>query len=132
MKHIDNFPDNVVDSIRMIDSNTVEVLYKKNVVIQTEDIKEIFHSLYEITEQKRVKRLIVVGGTTTISHAAREYLEQENKLNKDKIIAEAVIVSSLAQKMTINFYLKFIKDSYPSRYFTDLSKAREWLNEFKD
>jgi hypothetical protein len=60
---------------------------------------------------------------------ARLLLQQENKDRKNTIIAEAVLVSSLTQKMTTNFYLKFIKDSYPSKFFTDYNKAKDWLND---
>ena len=29
--------------------------------------------------------------------------------------------------MVINFYSKFIKDNYPTSFFVDIEKAKEWL-----
>jgi hypothetical protein len=29
--------------------------------------------------------------------------------------------------MVINFYSKFIKDNYPTQFFVDTAKAKDWL-----
>ncbi|HEY1045448.1 MAG TPA: hypothetical protein VGF79_03345, partial [Bacteroidia bacterium] len=87
---------------------------------------------YAFTDKKRLKRLVVITKNSTLELQARLLLQQENKDNSELIIAEAVLVTSLTQKMTTNFYLKFIKDIYPSRFFTDYNKAIEWLKHFSN
>ena len=74
-----------------------------------------------------MKRLIVISKNAKMELAARIYLQENNKDNKNLIAAEAIVVCSLTQKMTTNFYLKFIKDSYPSKFFTEIEKAKDWL-----
>lgn len=121
---------NVLQSLRMINDETVEVLYRENVKVNREDMMELFQKLYSFTGNKPLKRLIVITKNSSLDLQARLLLQEENKARKDSIIAEAVVVTSLAQKMTTNFYLKFIKDIYPSRFFTDIDKAKEWLNNY--
>lgn len=121
---------NVLQSLRMMNDETVEVLYREKVQVNLEDMKELLDKLYAFTGNKPMKRLIVITKNSSLDLQARLHLQEENKARKDSIIAEAVVVTSLAQKMTTNFYLKFIKDIYPSRFFTDIDKAREWLNNY--
>ncbi len=117
----------VLDSITIYDENTVEVRYSENVHVELEDIKKILSDLYETTQNKRMKRLIVISKNAKMELSARVHLQEENKSKKETIIAEAIVVNSLTQKMTTNFYLQFIKDDYPSRFFTDINKAKDWL-----
>src|SRR5688572_7774550 len=118
----------VLKSIALTRVDTVELHYHPNIRIGIDDIRHLFQKLYEVTEQKRLKRLIVVNPNTSLDISARSYLQEENKSKRHIIIAEAVVVNNLAQKMAVNFYLKFIKDSYPLRYFTDIESARNWLD----
>jgi hypothetical protein len=120
----------VIESIEMLDDQTVEIRYKDMVNVSFEDMRELLDELYRITSNRKLKRLIVISKNSSLDLKARLLLQEENKDRKDKIIAEAVLVNSLAQKMTTNFYLKFIKDIYPSKFFTDYQKAIEWLKNY--
>jgi len=117
----------VLKSLRMIDEETVEIHYQDAVDVNEEDMAELLKCLYEFTGGKRLKRLVVCTKKSSLDMKARHLLQNENKDKRDSIIAEAVVVTSLAQKMSTNFYLKFIEEIYPSRFFTDDEKAREWL-----
>lgn len=119
----------VLHSLNMLDEQTVVVQYCDAVKIGHDDMRELLDKLYAFTGKKPLKRLIVVTKNSSIDMPARLLLQEENKRNKGSIIAEAVVVNSLAQKMAVNFYLKFIKDSYPSKFFTDVRKAEEWLKQ---
>lgn len=122
-----NIESRVLESLKMLDKDTVELLYKDGVKVHLEDMKRLLLDLYTFTKNKRLKRLIIISKHSSLDIQARLYLQEENKSKKESIIAEAVVVNSLAQKMTTNFYLKFIKDIYPSKFFTDIEKAKEWL-----
>ncbi len=122
----------VLESINFVSPDIVELRYLPSANVSFGDMREILNHLYAFTQNKRLKRLIVISKDAQMELPARLLLQQENKDRKDTIIAEAVLVTSLTQKMTTNFYLKFIKDSYPSRFFTDYDKAVEWLNAQDD
>jgi hypothetical protein len=117
----------VLKSLKMIDEQTVEIIYNDEVDVNLEDMEELLKHLYIFTGNKRLKRLVVCTKKSSLNMEARHYLQDENQVRKDTIIAEAVVVTSLAQKMMTNFYLKFMKDIFPSRFFTDTEKAKEWL-----
>jgi hypothetical protein len=118
----------VIESVFYLDQHTIELKYKASVNVNLEDMREILSHLYDFTQNKRLKRLIIISKDSQMELPARLLLQEENKDRKNTIIAEAVLVTSLTQKMTTNFYLKFIKDSYPSKFFTDYNKAKEWLD----
>ena len=123
------YTNNVLKPFLITEDKILEVLYKDDVVVTLEEMKFLLDDLYKFTGKKRLKRLIVISKNAKMDLAARIYLQEHNKDNKDLIAAEAIVVYSLTQKMTTNFYLKFIKDIYPSKFFTDIEKARDWLHK---
>ena len=118
----------VIESVFYLDQHTIELKFKTAAIVNLDDMREILNHIYAFTQNKRLKRLIIISKDAQLELPARLLLQEENKDRKNTIIAEAVLVTSLTQKMTTNFYLKFIKDSYPSKFFTDYNKAREWLD----
>lgn len=122
--------NNVIKSIQMLDDNTVEIVFNDKAQIELDDLKVGYKHLGEFTGGKRLKKLVVTGKNTVISKEARLFGHEQSIKIKDQVIAEAIIVHSLYQKMIINFYSRFIKDSYPTRFFTDYEKAKQWLKEF--
>ncbi len=121
----------ILKSLSMIDDDTVEIVFQDDVLIELEDIKKTYRELHEFTGNRRLKKLVITGRKTEITKDARLYGHNESVKIKDRVIAEAIVVHLLYQKMIINFYIKFIKDSYPTRFFTDVEKAREWLNSIE-
>lgn len=123
-------PNNVLKSIQMLDENTLEIVFNDKASIDVDDLKMGYRYLEEIAGDKPHKKLVVTGKQTTITKEARLFGHQQSLQIKNRVIAEAIIVHSLPQKMVINFYTKFIKDSYPTRYFTDFEKAKSWLMNY--
>jgi hypothetical protein len=121
------YKNNVLKPFLISIDKILEVHYKDNVIVTLEEIKMLLDDLYVFSKNERMKRLIVISKNAKMELAARIYLQEHNKDNKNLIAAEAIVVCSLTQKMTTNFYLKFIKDSYPSKFFTEIDKAKEWL-----
>jgi hypothetical protein len=120
----------LINSMQLLDDNTVEVVFKDEVLIDLEGIKNTFSQLEEVMGGRKMKKLIVTGRRTEITPEARRYGHERSLQLKHTVVAEAIIVHSLAQKMVINLYSQFIKDSYPTRYFTSFDKAKSWLNSF--
>ena len=117
----------VVDSMKKIENSTIEVVFKSDAVIGLEQIKKTFIQLRELTGDKPHKKLIITGKRTEITKDARLFGMEEAKRIGDLVKAEAIVVHSLYQKMVINFYRRFVDSKYPTRFFTDVDKAKEWL-----
>lgn len=71
-------------------------------------------------------------GNIDISSEARKY--GSNPEIQNKLIAQAVLVNSLATRIAGNFYIRFNKPPKPTRIFTNAEDAMSWLlykkNEF--
>lgn len=121
----------ILKSLSMLDENTVEIVFQDEVIIELEDIKRTYQELNEFTGERRLKKLVITGKKTEITKDARSYGHMESLKIKDRVVAEAIVVHLLYQKMIVNFYIMFIKDSYPTKFFTDVEKAKEWLNSIE-
>lgn len=120
----------VIKSIRMYDDRTVEIVYNDDVVINNEDAMESYRILDEFTAGRRLKKLLIVGKNVDINTETRFLIVKENNSRKDSIIAEAVVVNSIAQKIKTNFYIMFLRKIYPTHFFTSVTEAEEWLKQF--
>jgi len=119
-----------IKSASMLDESTFELVFQDEVQIDLEGIKLIDAYCDEIVAGLRLKRLIVSGKNTLMTKEARQYGQDKSKSSKELIIAEAVVVNTLPQKMVANFYFAFIRDFYPAKFFTDINKAKDWLSGF--
>ena len=75
----------VLESIEFIRQDTVELRYKPAVNVNFTDMREILNHLYAFTQNKRLKRLIVISKDAQMELPARLLLQQENKDRKDTI-----------------------------------------------
>ncbi len=125
-----NIQNDIVDSMQMIENSTVEVIFKSDAVIGLDQIKHTFNQLHQLTGDKPHKKLIITGRRTEITKDARLFGMEEAKRIGEYVKAEAIVVHSLYQKMVINFYRRFIDSKYPTRFFTDVDKAKEWLANY--
>lgn len=122
--------NDVVEKMYKLDDNTVVVHFKET-EIGLDQIKNTYQMLYELTGPKPHKKLIITGKRTEITKEARLFGMEEAKRIGTYVMAEAIVVHSLYQKMVINFYRRFIDSVYPTRFFTDIEKAKEWLLNFE-
>jgi hypothetical protein len=123
----------ILKSVGMLNEDTLEIVFEDNMLIDLEGIKEAYIEFDKFfAKNRRLKRLVVMGKNTEITKEARKYGEIENEKRKSTCIAEAMVVFTFVQKMVTNFYLKYIKDLYPTRSFTDINEAREWLLNYEE
>ncbi len=120
----------VLKSIKMLDDQTVEIVFLDDIIFDLAGIQSSYKETEAFTGGRKLKRLVISGKKTDITREARQFGLQENERLKDNVIAEALVVHSFTQKMITNFYLKYIQKSYPAKSFTDIDKAKEWLNGF--
>jgi hypothetical protein len=121
----------ILKSVNMVHGDTLEIIFKDDILIDLEGIKEAYTEFDTFfVEKKRLKRLVVIGKNTEITKDARKYGQAENKKRKSTCIAEAMVVHNFVQKVLTNFYLKYIEDLYPTKSFTDIDEARAWLYGF--
>lgn len=111
---------------------TIE-LYPGN-EISLEDSKEHNEATQQLTQGALHCAFIKALGNIDISSEARKF--GSNPDIQQNLIAQAVLVNSLATRIAGNFYIRFNKPPKPTRIFTNADDAKSWLlykkKEFDD
>lgn len=117
----------LLKSIKMFGNELVEVVYNDNVDVTVKELDQAYKLYDEVTGTNKVLKLLIIGKGTRITVQARQHIINENIKRNPFIIAEAIVVNSVAQKVSCNIYIRFISKIYPTRFFTDVEDASEWL-----
>lgn len=117
--------------ISMLNQNTVEIKYFDDITIELDQAKKDYIAYDSFTQDKKVKKLIISGNYTNITNNARKFIRQENTKRVHLIIAEAIVVHSLAQRLFGNFYFNLMKSRYPIKIFSSIEKAKIWLHNLE-
>lgn len=96
--------------------------------IEVEDIKEMLSLIGKMVEKGKTKNLIIPGKYSELNTESQKFMKtKEANVNEPK--AEAIVIHSLAQRIVGNFYLKIISQQRPSKLFTSVDKAIDWLKK---
>jgi hypothetical protein len=87
--------------------------------------KNILRPHLKLTEGAMHCAFIKALGNIDISSDARKY--GSNPEIQQNLIAQAVLVNSLATRIAGNFYIRFNKPPKPTRIFTNPEDAKSWL-----
>jgi len=119
----------VVKKIQFIEEGILEIEFFENCTLDLDNIQHTYSLMKELTGDQKHKKLIITGKHTQITKDARIYGMEEAKRISKYVIAEAIVVHSLYQKMVINFYNQFIKNNIHVKLFTSKEEAYNWLKE---
>jgi hypothetical protein len=76
------------------------------------------------------KRYAVLVDARTTVHLTKEGMERANRPESyNSLIAQAIVVDSLPNRLVGNFIIKFHKPAVPTRLFSAIEPAQEWLLE---
>lgn len=106
----------------VIQVNVTDHNYSKN------DLMELNAAQGNICNGKRLPLLVITSIYANIDSDAREFMASIESTQYSS--AEAYVIIGLGQKILANFYLKVNKPDVPTRFFTDLKLAEEWLQTY--
>ncbi|NNE56001.1 MAG: hypothetical protein HKN32_08280 [Flavobacteriales bacterium] len=81
--------------------------------------------LVEQFEGKPYYVLLQGGFGATFEPEVREWARSPERAKY--VAADAFVVKTLAHKLMINFYLTYHKPNHPTKVFSSVDKARNWL-----
>ncbi|MBL7889615.1 MAG: hypothetical protein JNL24_08685 [Bacteroidia bacterium] len=93
-----------------------------------DDVIENVETFGKLTGGKKAPVLIIGGAFTSVSKEARSFMATHESLKYS--LVEAFLLNSLAQKLLINFYIKFDKPLVPTKVFNNKDEAIAWLSTF--
>jgi len=105
------------------DDNIFITKFNDNALLRIEQVKEIITHYEHFNESKPQLVLAIAGSHTNITPAAREYAESYGA----PAIAEAIVVSTLAQRFLVNLYMHIRNNEHPVNVFSDIENAKKWL-----
>lgn len=126
------------EMIHSIETSTSFITYNESNRILTVTAKnEVELTLENATRDFEVsakmanydKVLVLVDSRKQLSHSKEVRDFYGSKKMEDHILAMAVMVDSVATRLTANFFIKFNKPYFPTKLFTDEKEARKWLLE---
>ncbi|MGZ3861701.1 MAG: DUF7793 family protein [Bacteroidia bacterium] len=134
---LDTLLQEAVDTIDLIHS----VLYRTNqglIVLRSaddhiysvKDIKENHEAIKALSGNRKAYILNIAGKYTNIEPDVRDYVASGPHVNI--IAAEAFVIGSLAQKLIANFYYRVNKPIVKTAFFTDITKAKNWLLYYRE
>lgn len=115
--------------VHLCDDTIVVIVTQQNSSIDVEDIQEMLRLIATFGLEGKSKLLSVAGQYSELTAEAQKFMRTE-AANVNKHIKEAVFVNSLAQRIIGNFYLKIVSANRPSKLFTSITKAIEWLKNW--
>lgn len=111
------------------DDGIVRIKVHENAEIDVEDIKHDFKLLKELAQNKPVLKLVDSRTICTITPEGRAFAASLEI--PENTIARAIIINSLAARITVNFFINFNRPKSPVKLFTCEKEALNWLKSFK-
>jgi hypothetical protein len=111
--------------IKLLEGDIIVIEVKPNTEVLLEDVKEMVKTAGELGNNKLLKNLIVAGEYSSMNSQATLYMKSEEAHRFTR--TEAIVISSLAQRIVGNFYLGIVTQKRPSKLFNSVEKAMEWL-----
>jgi hypothetical protein len=115
-------------TLQILEGNIMVVTVADDVEINEQDVHEVYARRKELIGDREYAVVIISGLHATITPEARKLSAHPAYVKNRK--AFAMVVTSLAQRIVGNFYIRFDKPVSPSRVFTDTKKALEWVKSF--
>lgn len=122
--------DTSIAIIQLVGHNIIRVQVKKGVVIDQQGLRECREVYREILNGDKGLILTIFDEFNTANRNVKEVFEA--KAHIELKAAEAFVVSSLSNRIELDFYTKMTKTVYPTAVFNDEKEAMKWLLDFQD
>ncbi|MES2131854.1 MAG: hypothetical protein V4506_05845, partial [Bacteroidota bacterium] len=111
--------------VELLENNIVRLEILDKCVIGEHESREMNTAIGVLTNYQVARILIVSQPSTVFDHGARDFSASDEGLKFT--IGDALVVSNLAQRILVSFYLKFNKPKKPSKAFDNEEDAMAWL-----
>ncbi len=114
----------------MIDQHTIAINIDADTEFELDDAKRVYKAIEAEASEQKLYHLIIFGDRTVPTREARHFcMSKEGSVNK---LAEAVVASSLAQKMVFDFMINIERPIVRTKLFTSEIEALAWLQSLQN
>jgi hypothetical protein len=118
-----------VSLIQLRSDGIVKIQIMDNIEIDIIASRKIFEVVRSLATKKELLVLVIGGNGSTTTREAREFAGSDEA--SSVTIAEAVVTSSLPQRILVNFLLKFYNPKREMKLFNHEEDAVKWLYGYK-
>jgi hypothetical protein len=111
--------------VQLVDAKLVRIEIFGNSPIGLKEAKEMNEAVGILSKGKEILVLMIADEVAQFNKEAMDFSASEQGLMYSK--AEAMVVKSMAQRITANLYLKLVKPKKPSKIFNSEKDAAGWL-----
>jgi hypothetical protein len=115
--------------IYLDDNNILHIVMLSGVIVDNEDALDNLLVVRQLTKNKPCVKLVDIRAGFKLTKKAKVYLDRADVQNKTN--ARAIITGSSIKKVALNFFLKYNSNSIPTKFFTDINEAIEWLKPYQ-
>jgi hypothetical protein len=114
----------------LISPNFMIFSYYENMEVgEPEIIKALTELKSYVAIHGKIKLVLEVPPTTVMSVEAMNYV-QINKYKNENLVALALVIKSIAQRLGAKFYHTRIEVGAPTQFFKTREEAINWISEF--
>ncbi len=126
----DNYTEN--EHVKLwIEDGILFTVYKPNLEITLEVAKKIVHERLQLAQNQTFSVLFDMRELKSADKEARTYLARHPEANRG-MSASALLVDNQVVKLIGNFFIKMDKPIIPTKMFSDLEDAVNWLKPFRN
>ena len=116
-------------TMSMLEKDILLIVMKEGVVVDIPESDENYEAAMKLTNGNRYGALIDARHYVSLTNEAREH--SSNPKFQTHVIAQAVVISSLASRLLANFLIQFHKRNKNAemKLFNDYDAALNWLKE---
>ncbi len=113
----------------MLEKDILFIVMKENAVVDIPESDENYEAPMQLTKGNRYGVLIDANNYVNLTNEAREH--SSNPKFQTHVIAQAVIISSLASRLLANFLIQFHKKNKNAemRLFNEYDAALKWVKD---
>ncbi len=115
--------------IDLDDNNILHIVLLPNVKMDIEDAVDNLLVVRHLTKNKPCVKLIDIRSGFMIERKAKILIDKS--ATQKKTIARAILTGSSIKKVAFNFFLKYNSHSIPTKFFTEVNEAIEWLKSYQ-
>ena len=112
-------------SFELCENNIVVARLDDDITLDLERSEIFMQKLCEVSKGKPVRMLFIPGIHTVNDEASRTYFARKEQA--EFIACCAVVISSVAQRLLGNFFLKINKPAVSTRLVNDCREGWDWL-----
>lgn len=113
---------------RLRPDGIAEVRVADDHICSLEEVQEVARVISVLGNRLPLPLLRIAGKFSDVEDGVREFMATDAWQNR--IMAEAIVIHSLPQRILWNFYLKMNRPKKPTFIFTNENEAVAWLRQF--